>query len=267
MCCCSFTQIVYFLHTIFDFCSELGIVRMSHLNFCSRFIFRSIFFCFFSSNSGDCSLRWLNHGCIIERHSMKNARAGASSNRNQNQFDISENTWVADVKMIRSLIFLKSINRNWKLEIVRTICFFFFLVSLVWLTYSAMPPSILRSLPLSSTEPLSLSFGLDINAMNWYEPSIIKMEINAIVCMWWIKAKGINVYCFGIRRLQTFCWTYWSCYSELEKKKIHDKKYCRWSSCHVLIKFQSSSIFLYNLLGALRALLPFLYLWRIYKHQ
>lgn len=50
------------------------------------------------------------------------------------------------------------------------------------MTYSAMPPSIFKSFPLSSMEPFSEIFDLDINAMNWYEANKITTEINAIAC-------------------------------------------------------------------------------------
>lgn len=82
-----------------------------YLNFCSRFIFRSIFFCFFSSTSG-CSFFWLSHGWSTDPQSIQIARNGANSKRNQNQFDVSDSTWVPAVRMIRSFTFLWRFDNN-----------------------------------------------------------------------------------------------------------------------------------------------------------
>lgn len=169
-----------------------------HLNFCSRFILRSSFFCFFSSTSG-CSFRWLSHGWITEPHSIQMARAGANSNKNQNQFEINDSTWVPDVKIIKSLTFLQmkpkerrnfSIYKTWSHPINRLATIESTMKSKC--SYSAIPPSMFKSLPESTSEPLSEYFAFDMNAINWYEPSMIATETNAIACTIIKRAEGMN---------------------------------------------------------------------------
>lgn len=91
-------------------------VPLLHL-ICRCFILRSNFFCFLSSTSGCSSLLWLNHGWITDRHSIQMARAGASANRNQNQFDVNDNSCVPVVRIIKSLTFLGSWKKHKKIGV------------------------------------------------------------------------------------------------------------------------------------------------------
>lgn len=88
------------------------------------------------------------------------ARNGANNNKNQNQFDINDNTCVPDAKIIKSLTFLKE--KNSRKNKKKLFSFSFSMIS----TYSAIPPSIFKSLPQSNSEPVSEYFAFDINAIN-----------------------------------------------------------------------------------------------------
>lgn len=117
---------------------------------------------------------------MTEPHSIQMARNGANNNKNQNQLDVSESTCVAAVRIIKSFTFLESGKFEeekyaWALSI-RLFHFNFHCSA-----YSAIPPSIFKSLPLSKMAPVSETLAFDINAINWYEASRIATEMNAII--------------------------------------------------------------------------------------
>lgn len=70
----------------------------------TRFIRRSIFFCFLSFACGfwSCSDFCESQGLITDPHSIQKARSGPRSNKNQNQLEMSARTCVPDVKMMIS---------------------------------------------------------------------------------------------------------------------------------------------------------------------